>query len=169
MTALTTRSRKGWILAPLLFFAVLPANAQIVVDTPGDWPADACDDPRPPCRGNGNHIDGDVGDLPGPDGRVSLREAIIAANEDAEVGAIVITGAGRAFCAGADISGWQRDLQQGAGPAARADNHVTRAGDSWIHLLQRSKPVIASAPGRRGLMRSLACAASAAAMMCRGV
>lgn len=67
-------------LAALLLLAVGQASGQIVVDTASDFPADACDDPRPPCRGNGNRVEGDVGDLPGPDGRVSLRDAIRAAN-----------------------------------------------------------------------------------------
>src|ERR1700710_601652 len=34
-----------------------------------------------------------------------LTEQITAANEDASIGAIVVTGAGRGFCAGADIGG----------------------------------------------------------------
>ncbi len=76
-----------------------------------------------------------------------LREAIGAANDDPDVGAIVVTGAGRAFCAGADISGWQRDLKDGDGPAARTNSPATRPGDSWVHFLQRSKPVIVAVNG----------------------
>lgn len=40
----------------------------------------------------------------------SIEEALVAADADPEVRAIVITGAGRAFCSGADVSG----LAQGA-------------------------------------------------------
>ena len=39
-----------------------------------------------------------------------VREAIETFNNDPAVGAIVTTGNGRAFCAGADISGWSQDL-----------------------------------------------------------
>ncbi|MCX5739187.1 MAG: enoyl-CoA hydratase-related protein, partial [Proteobacteria bacterium] len=35
---------------------------------------------------------------------VELADAIECANQDREVGAIVVTGAGRGFCAGADMS-----------------------------------------------------------------
>ncbi len=35
---------------------------------------------------------------------------IDACNEDPAIGAIVVTGAGRAFCSGADVAGWKRDL-----------------------------------------------------------
>ncbi len=76
-----------------------------------------------------------------------LRDAITAANADPDVGAIVLTGAGRAYCAGADIGAWQRDLRTGAGPDASRPSPMTRAGDSWVHLLQRSKPVIAAVNG----------------------
>ena len=39
-----------------------------------------------------------------------LQEAIEAANEDAGVGCIVVTGAGRGFCSGADIQGFNRAI-----------------------------------------------------------
>src|SRR5881628_2369991 len=37
-------------------------------------------------------------------------QALDEANADSEVRSIVVTGAGRAFCAGGDISGWSQDL-----------------------------------------------------------
>ena len=37
-------------------------------------------------------------------------EQIRAWNEDPDIGAIVVTGEGRAFCAGADVGGWKRDI-----------------------------------------------------------
>src|SRR3569832_1983303 len=71
-----------------------------------------------------------------------LRRAITIANDDAAVGAIVLTGAGRAYCAGADIGAWQHDLKSGPGPAARGGSPAMAAGTSWVHFLQASKPVI---------------------------
>ncbi|HEX7026490.1 MAG TPA: right-handed parallel beta-helix repeat-containing protein [Gammaproteobacteria bacterium] len=69
------------IAALLLALFGAAAHAQpITVDTPADLIADACDSNRAPCFGNDNGITGDVGDLPGPDGRISFREAIRAAN-----------------------------------------------------------------------------------------
>ena len=38
-------------------------------------------------------------------------DAVKRASADAEVGCIVVTGAGRGFCAGADIGGWDERLQ----------------------------------------------------------
>jgi enoyl-CoA hydratase/carnithine racemase len=65
-------------------------------------------------------------------------------NDDRSIGAIVLAGEGRAFCAGADIGGFaQRIEQQGA------DGEVTarRPGSSITHLLRRSKPSVAAIQG----------------------
>lgn len=79
--------------------------------------------------------------------QAELRDAITAANADPQVGAIVITGAGRAFCAGADIGGWQRSLREGGGPAAGAAGGAAGAGESWVHLIRTAKPVVAAING----------------------
>lgn len=71
--------RAGLILLLLLGIGTTQAQ-NITVDTAADRIADACDSNRAPCFGNNNGITGDVGDLPGPDGVVSFREAIRAAN-----------------------------------------------------------------------------------------
>jgi 2-(1,2-epoxy-1,2-dihydrophenyl)acetyl-CoA isomerase len=73
-----------------------------------------------------------------------LRDAISAADADDAVGAIVLTGAGRAYCAGFDIGAWSAELK-GSGP--RTGGQTTAAGDSWVHLLRRVKPVIAAVNG----------------------
>lgn len=74
-----------------------------------------------------------------------LHDAISRANEDAEVGAIVLTGAGRGYCAGYDIGAWREGLQQGG--VERSGGSAARPGESWVHLLRRSKPVIAAVNG----------------------
>ncbi|HEX7035420.1 MAG TPA: enoyl-CoA hydratase-related protein [Pseudomonadales bacterium] len=73
-----------------------------------------------------------------------LTDAIESCNGSADVGAIVITGEGRGFCAGADISDTFRSRLEGDDPAAEA-----RAGGArdWVGLLRRSKPIIAAVNG----------------------
>jgi enoyl-CoA hydratase/carnithine racemase len=67
-----------------------------------------------------------------------LWHAIERSNEDPGIGSIVLTGAGRGFCAGADISGFQRQLD--------ANEPLTPGGD-WVDLCRRSKPLIAAVNG----------------------
>ena len=67
-----------------------------------------------------------------------LHHAISACNEDKEVGAIVITGAGRGYCAGADI----KDNFK-----ARLDGNEQRSSGDWISLVRSSKPLIAAVNG----------------------
>ncbi|NWG46775.1 MAG: enoyl-CoA hydratase/isomerase family protein [Alphaproteobacteria bacterium] len=70
--------------------------------------------------------------------------AIRKANEEAEVGAIVVTGNGRGFCAGADMKErFKRRLEMietGTQPAAPS-------GAGWIDLVRGSKPLIAAVNG----------------------
>jgi enoyl-CoA hydratase/carnithine racemase len=64
---------------------------------------------------------------------------------DRSIRAIVITGAGRAFSAGADIAGFQPHLQ--AGPAA-AVAHFMRPGQAMTRRVESfPKPVIAAVNG----------------------
>src|SRR4051812_35086728 len=72
-----------------------------------------------------------------------LRDAVERANDDPATGAIVFTGAGRAYCSGADIGGWQNQIQGGA---ARAG--ATTGEDNWVAFLRRMpKPTIAAVNG----------------------
>ena len=72
-----------------------------------------------------------------------LRDAIEKANADNEVGALVFTGAGRAYCSGADVGGWANQIQ-GGGTRASA----TAGEDNWNAFLQRMpKPTIAAING----------------------
>jgi 2-(1,2-epoxy-1,2-dihydrophenyl)acetyl-CoA isomerase len=71
-----------------------------------------------------------------------LRAAILAANADPAIEAMVVTGAGRSFCAGADIE-MVFDAQSKATPAFKAEADT----DDWVALLRRSKPMIAAING----------------------
>jgi enoyl-CoA hydratase len=78
-----------------------------------------------------------------------LLAAIVAALDavemDPAVGAVVITGAGRAFSAGADIAGCQRHLE--AGPA-EAVAHFMRPGHRMTRRVESfCKPIIAAVNG----------------------
>ena len=69
-----------------------------------------------------------------------LVDAIEAADADPAVGAIVMTGAGRGFCAGADISVvFDAQLQGDAGAAV-----PTR---DWVEVVRSCKPIVAAVNG----------------------
>ncbi len=70
-----------------------------------------------------------------------LADALERANEDDEVIAMVVTGAGRGFCAGADVADVFKAQSEGAIPA-RDD----RPRD-WVGLVRSSKPMVAAING----------------------
>lgn len=67
--------------------------------------------------------------------------AIERANDDPKIGAIVMTGAGRAFCAGADVGGFHGQIDAGEG-----EESLGTPGD-WVDLCRRSKPLVAAVNG----------------------
>ena len=71
-----------------------------------------------------------------------MTEQIHAWNDDDGIGAIVIAGEGRAFCAGADLQGFNQRLADD--PEARASSG---RGVSWTQLVRESKPVIVAIHG----------------------
>ena len=78
--------------------------------------------------------------------RSELEHAIIAGNDDPAVGAFVMTGAGRGFCAGADIS------EVFAQQIADADDGTEQAAPKerpvdWVELMRSSKPIVGAING----------------------
>lgn len=78
-----------------------------------------------------------------------LQDAIEAANADAAIGAVVMTGEGRGFCAGADIEAVFKTRLSGADPGGNTAQGQggLPAGLDWIGLVRRSKPLIAAVNG----------------------
>ncbi len=72
------------------------------------------------------------------------RSAIEAFNANREIGSIVMTGNGRAFCAGADISGWADEFAQEEG---RHEPEAEEFEENWLDFCTRSKPLIAAVNG----------------------
>ena len=77
-----------------------------------------------------------------------LHAAISACNNDAEVGAIVVTGAGRGFCAGADIRDNFKARMDASTETDRGGTEGPREmPGNWIELVRSSKPLIAAVNG----------------------
>jgi enoyl-CoA hydratase/carnithine racemase len=73
-----------------------------------------------------------------------MRDQIMAWNNDNDIGAIVITGGGRAFCSGADVGGWNRGIE--ARERGEQQERSDRGG-SWVTFAQESKPIICAING----------------------
>ena len=87
-------------------------------------------------------------------------DAIKASDEDEEVRVVVLTGAGRAFCAGADVGGFSQAIEEGKVQRA-GDNPVSSgAWDSPLIMRSLRKPIIAAINGPAvgvGFTISIAC------------
>ncbi len=91
-----------------------------------------------------------------------LASALAEAETASDVGCVVLTGSGGAFCAGGDVKGMAE--RSGRGPALRLDERIHRQRLSQRATAGRiytmPKPVIASLPGAAagaGLSLALAC------------
>jgi len=78
------------------------------------------------------------------------REAVAAverANASAPIGAVVLTNAGPAFCAGVDLKERQEPADPQTGRSPNIGTLSMEQDHSWVHLMARSKPVIAAVDG----------------------
>lgn len=71
-----------------------------------------------------------------------LTGVIEQCNDDPDIGAMVMTGAGRGFCAGADIEDAFNSRLQGERPDAAAGDRR-----DWVELVRGAKPLIAAVNG----------------------
>ena len=74
-----------------------------------------------------------------------MREAIDAYNANPGIGAIVLTGAGRAFCAGANIRGWNKGIEERE--SGGRDMRISGEREDWVSFVRRSKPIICAING----------------------
>ncbi len=72
-----------------------------------------------------------------------ISEAVGRANDDGEIGCIVFTGAGRGFCAGADV----RDQFQARLDERDQGGESEWLDDGWISVARKSKPLVAAVNG----------------------
>jgi enoyl-CoA hydratase/carnithine racemase len=80
---------------------------------------------------------------------LELAHALEAANADPAVGAVVLTGAGRGFCAGADMQDTFQTRLDGhdpGGDTAEGQGGLPRGLD-WVELVRGSKPLVAAVNG----------------------
>ena len=99
----------------------------------------------------------------------ALRATLLVLEEDTRCGAVVITGAGKAFCAGGDVSGMGGGSAKAAPPAAErpqatAEDRVRalihKQETLTLRLHELAKPTLAALPGPAagaGLSIALAC------------
>jgi enoyl-CoA hydratase/carnithine racemase len=71
-----------------------------------------------------------------------LCDVITQCNDDSAIGALVLTGAGRGFCAGADIKDNFQARLEGTAPAESQAELP-----DWVTLVRQSKPLIAAVNG----------------------
>jgi 2-(1,2-epoxy-1,2-dihydrophenyl)acetyl-CoA isomerase len=71
-----------------------------------------------------------------------LIDAIQAADTDRDVGAVVMTGEGRGFCAGADINAVFDAQIQGDASAS-----IPQGDRDWVELIRSTKPIVAAVNG----------------------
>jgi enoyl-CoA hydratase/carnithine racemase len=84
--------------------------------------------------------------------RAEVQAAVKAAREDDEVRVLIITGAGRGFCSGADLSAIPRPAAAGAGRPAPTNQNERLDEDGWVGRWARcfhsfDKPLIAAVNG----------------------
>jgi 2-(1,2-epoxy-1,2-dihydrophenyl)acetyl-CoA isomerase len=86
-----------------------------------------------------------------------IGEALDELNQDPAIGAVILTGAGRAFCSGADVSRFEDAIRvaDGLEPLDRP-----RRRFNWIEQVRASKPIVCAVNGAcigAGMTRTLPC------------
>jgi enoyl-CoA hydratase/carnithine racemase len=76
-----------------------------------------------------------------------LVEAFDQADGEDGVRAVIVTGAGRAFCAGADLGGGGKTFAGGPSRSERPEDHRDGGGLVTLRIFDMSKPVIAAING----------------------
>ena len=76
-----------------------------------------------------------------------MAEAFRAADRDRDVRAVILTGAGRAFCAGADMDFFAGQIRGGGGTGAAGGDGPGRVEEFPALMQQMSKPTIAAING----------------------
>jgi enoyl-CoA hydratase/carnithine racemase len=79
--------------------------------------------------------------------RDELIDAFSAADADDEVRAVIVTGAGRAFCAGADLSAGSATFDYAKREGLTAETHRDGGGRVTLRIFEMRKPVIAAVNG----------------------
>ena len=78
---------------------------------------------------------------------IELIDALGRADEDDNVRAVVVTGAGRAFCSGADLSGGSDTFNYARRDATPMEEHRDGGGKVSLRIFESRKPVIAAVNG----------------------
>src|SRR6267142_2256625 len=79
--------------------------------------------------------------------RDDLYDAVLRASQDPEIRVLVVTGAGRGFCAGGDVKA-MNDTKEGRAPARPLEDKVAPLRDRVLLAMRdASKPVIAAVNG----------------------
>ena len=79
--------------------------------------------------------------------RDELVDAFSRADEDDEVRAVIVTGAGRAYCAGADLSAGRETFDYAKREGLDAETHRDGGGQVTLRLYDMKKPVIGAING----------------------
>jgi enoyl-CoA hydratase/carnithine racemase len=79
--------------------------------------------------------------------RDELVDAFSKADADDEVRAVIVTGAGRAFCAGADLSAGSATFDYAKREGLTAETHRDGGGRVTLRIFEMKKPVIAAVNG----------------------
>lgn len=90
--------------------------------------------------------------------REERKNQIDAWNKDPGIGAMILTGAGEAFCAGADVGNWNDNIKKRE--AGTIPQRTPEPKDTWTEYVARSKPIICAINGAcigAGLTITLPC------------